>query len=197
MTLRPLTLCTLLLVGLAAAGGISQAHNDTHSSDYRSMEHKIDYLQKNAARSKGDPEPTNITEVEANAYFNEGGVKLPKGVSHVHLTAQPGAIDGTAKVDFDAITASKRSSNPLLSLFSGVHDVHIVAQAVGTAGVGTVKVQTVSLDGIEVPQMALEFFAQRYLTPKYPNVGVTSTFKLPLRIDSATVDTGKVRLIQK
>jgi hypothetical protein len=161
------------------------------------MQQKIAYLQKNAAKTHPDPKSTEITEDEANAYFNEGGVKLPKGVSQVHLAAQPAVIDGHAKVDFDAITQSKRSSNPLLSLFSGVHDVHVIAQAMGTGGTGTVKVQSVSLDGLEVPEIALEFFAQRYLTPKYPNVGVTSTFKLPMRIDTAIVDTGKVRLIQR
>ena len=40
--------------------------------------------------------------------------------------------------------------------------------------------------------MLLQLFVQHFLTPKYPNVGITSTFKLPLRIDSAVVDTGRV-----
>jgi hypothetical protein len=161
------------------------------------MQRKVAYLQQNAAKAHPDTRPTEITQDEANAYFNEGGVKLPKGVSQVHLTAQPAVIDGQAKVDFDAITASKRSSNPLLSVFTGVHDVRVVAQAMATAGTGTITVQSVYLDGLEVPRLALEFFAQRYLTPKYPNVGVTSNFKLPLRIDTAIVDTGNVRLTQK
>ena len=161
------------------------------------MQGKIAHLQQNAEKKPPDPQPTEISEGEANAYFNEGGVKLPKGVSEVHLQAQPGVIDGHAKVDFDAITASKRASNPLLSLFTGIHDVHLIAQAVGTNGTGTIKVQSVFLDGLEVPQMLLELFAQRYLTPRYPNVGVTSTFKLPMHIDTATVEAGKVRLTQK
>ena len=67
----------------------------------------------------------------------------------------------------------------------------------GTNGTGTITVQSVYLDSIEVPQMALEFFVDRYLKPRYPNVGVTSTFKLPLRIDSAIVEAGRVRLVQK
>jgi hypothetical protein len=53
------------------------------------------------------------------------------------------------------------------------------------------------LDGSEVPRWALEFFVQHYITPKYPNVGMTTTFKLPLRIESAVVDTGRVRLVQR
>ncbi len=66
-----------------------------------------------------------------------------------------------------------------------------------SAGTGTIRVQSAYLDGIELPQMALQFFAQHYITPKYPNVGVTSIFKLPLRIDSAIVEAGAVRLVQK
>ncbi len=61
------------------------------------MEQKIAYLKQNAAKSHPDPKPTEITEHEANAYFNEGGVKLPKGVSHVRLAATPGMIDGHAQ----------------------------------------------------------------------------------------------------
>jgi hypothetical protein len=170
---------------------------DNHSPEFRRMQQKIECLRHNAAKSKPDLSPTDLTEREANAYFNEGGVKLPKGVSKVHLTSQPGVIDGHAQVDFETIMEGKGSTNPLLSLFSGAHDVHIVAQAAGTAGRGTIRVQSAYLDGIELPQMALQFFAQHYITPKYPNVGVTSTFKLPLRIGSAVVEAGRVELIQK
>ena len=73
----------------------------------------------------------------------------------------------------------------------------MVAQASGANGTGTIHAQSVSLDGIEVPQMLLQLFVQHFLTPKYPNVGITSTFKLPLRIDSAVVESGQVRLAQK
>ncbi len=57
--------------------------------------------------------------------------------------------------------------------------------------------QKVELDNIEIPQMLLQLFVDRYLKSKYPNVGLTSTFKLPLRIDTATVDTGNVALVQR
>jgi len=161
------------------------------------MEQKIAYLQKNAARPNPDPKPTEITQDEANAYFAEGGVKLPKGVTSLKLTASPGTLDALAKVDFDVITQKARSANPLLSIFTGVHDVHAIAQASGARGTGTITVQHLYLDNIEVPQLALQFFVDRYIKTKYPNVGLTSTFKLPLRIDSATVENGEVAVVQK
>jgi hypothetical protein len=185
----------LLLYAILSAAQLPQ--HDNHGPEFRAMQQKLEYLRHNAAKPKPDPKPTFLTEREANAYFSEGGVKLPKGVSNVRLTSQPGVLDAHAQVDFEAIMQGKGSTNPLLELFSGAHDVHVVTQAWGSAGTGTIRVQSAYLDGIEVPQMALQFFAQRYITPKYPHVGVTSTFKLPLRIDSAVVEAGRVELVQK
>ena len=161
------------------------------------MEQKIAHLKQNTAREHPDSRPTEITQDEANAYFAEGGVKMPKGVTDLKLTATPGTIDGNSKIDFDAITEKARSKNPLLAVFTGVHDVHVVAQASGSHGTGTITVQLVELDGIEIPQFVLQLFVDRYLKSKYPNVGLTSTFKLPLRIDTATVESSRVVLVQK
>jgi hypothetical protein len=184
----------LLLLAAALLAAQNQAQ---HSAAYRSMEQKVAHLKQNAAREHPDSKPTEITQDEANAYFAEGGVKMPKGVSGLNLTATPGTLDGHAKVDFDAVTEKARSSNPLLAVFTGMHDIHIVAQASGTHGTGTISVQKVELDSIEIPQMMLQLFVDRYLKSKYPNVGLTSTFKLPLRIDTAAVENGRVALVQK
>ena len=140
---------------------------------------KLAFLKQNAAKPHPDPKPIELTEREANAYFNEGGVKLPKGVSNLRLTSQPGVIDGHAQVDFEKIMEGKGSTNPLLSLFSGVHDVHIVAQAAGAAGTGTIRTQSASLDGIEVPQVLLQYFAQHYITPKYPTLASPAPSSYP------------------
>ncbi len=195
--MKRLTVLLPIMLAISLGAPFCPAFGQGGAVDFRSMEHKIAYLKANAAKSHPDPRPTEITESEANAFFNEGGVKLPKGVSNVHLTAQPGVIDGHAHVNFEEIMQGHNPNNPLASLFSGSHDIHVVAQAAGTNGIASIKAQSVELDGVAVPQWALEFFVQHYLTPRYPNVGITSTFKLPLRIDSAVVETDKVKLVQK
>jgi hypothetical protein len=191
------SLRSIIFFALLATTLLSAQNTGQHSAAYRSMEQKIAYLKQNAAREHPDPKPTEITQDEANAYFAEGGVKMPKGVTALKLAAQPGTLDGHAQVDFDTITQKARSSNPLLAVFTGVHDVHMIAQASGSNGTGTITVQHVYLDDVEIPQMILQFFVDRYLKSKYPNVGLTTTFKLPLRIDSAAVESGKVALVQK
>ena len=53
------------------------------------------------------------------------------------------------------------------------------------------------IDGFSVPRMALEYFVSKYITPKYPNVGIDSQFQLPNKIDMATVGYHKVTVTQK
>lgn len=162
-----------------------------------SAERKLQHIRQNAKRTPPDQTPTVLTEREINAYLNSGRVTLPKGVQHVNLTGSNGRIDGTARVDFDAITASRRSANPLLALFSGVHEVHATARADASGGQGHVEIQSVDIDGTTVPRIALEFFMEHYITPKYSNVGMDSTFALAERIDTATIGNHQLTVTQK
>ena len=102
-----------------------------------------------------------------------------------------------ARIDFDVLTQNSTSSNPLLSLFSGVHDVRVIADASAQHGTATVTAQSVEIDGISIPRAALEYFVRKYLTSRFPNVGMTSHFKLPSRVDSAKVDSAKVIVYQR
>ena len=132
-----------------------------------------------------------------NAWFREGGYKLPQGVEKVIFHSQPDAIIADATVDFDAVKQGKRNLNPLLSMFSGVHEVQVTAAASAQNGQGHVVIQAVSIDGVEVPHLALELFVNKYVTPKYPNVGLDNQFAAPDRIDSATVGNDNALLSQK
>jgi hypothetical protein len=106
-------------------------------------------------------------------------------------------ITANSRVDFDQLRAGAHSSNPLLLIFSGVHDVLVVAHAHGRGGQGFVQVDSVSLDGVEIPRFVLQLFADKYLHPKYPKVGLESQFTLPDKIDSASVGVHKLTVIQK
>jgi hypothetical protein len=175
----------------------SQTKSSSNSSQVASVERKVQHLQSNGAQAHPDPGPTEFTEQEINAYFASGNVSLPGGVQSVVFQEQPGVIVGTARVDFDRIKAGKNSYNPLLSVFSGLHDVVVTAPAYGANRQGVVHVDSVSIDGVEVPRFVLELFVEKYLKPKYPNIGIDSRFALPARVDAATIGLHKVILIQK
>jgi hypothetical protein len=161
------------------------------------MERKIEHIETNAQARHPDSTPTVMTEDEVNAYLNSGAVQLPKGVQRVHLEGMPGVVTANTQVDFDQITQGSRSMNPLLMLFSGVHDVQVAAHAHGERGQGYVHVDRVTIDNVEVPQAALQFFIDHYIKPKHPEIGIDTRFQMPDRIDTAVVGPHRVTIVQK
>lgn len=203
IVLTLMLVCGIVYLGrqqlsLAEQGGTT-AH-PTLQSGHRladSMQRKIDHINQNAQRNPPDQTPTIMTEEEVNDYLASGAVQLPVGVKKVVLQGQEGVIDATVNVDFDEIRAGQRSSNPLLAMFSGRHDVRVIADAAGSGGQGKVHVRNVTMDAVDIPRIALEYFVQKYVTSKYPNVGLDSQFQLPARIDLATVGYHKLTVTQK
>lgn len=161
-------------------------------------ERKMAHLTQNAIKPRPDSTPTEFSELEINSYLNSGQVELPKGVSQPRMTGSNNHVTANARVDFDAYTNGGNGGfNPLMQLFSGTHDVVVEAQAVGIRSEGRVHVDSVSIDGITVPKTALEYFVNKYIKPKYPELGIDSTFDLPGRVDSAVVGDHKLTVVQK
>lgn len=158
---------------------------------------KLQHIESNAELPHPDRTPTQFSDQEINAYFASGDVALPAGIQSVTFRGEPGVVTASCRVDFDQVEAGQRSANPLLALFSGVHDVIVVANARGTGGVGLVNMQSVSLDGVEIPRFILELFVEKFLQPKYPDLGLDSRFQLPQKIDAAVVGVGDLTIIQK
>ncbi len=177
-----------------------QQSSSPRSSGHRladSMQTKLDHIQENGEQANPDQAPTVITEEEVNDYIAAGRITLPQGVKKLKLEGRTGVVTAFLNVNFDEIRAGQNSSNPLLSVFSGQHDVRVEADAAGSGREGRVHVREVTIDGFSVPRMALEYFVSKYITPKYPNVGIDSQFKLPNKIDMATVGYHKLTVTQK
>ena len=188
-----------IVIALAPDTGKPPAYAQPgHSEAYASAARKIAWLAENGRAPQPSTQPTVLTAAEWNAYINEGGVKLPDGVSNVRLSSQPAVIHGDAEVDFDRLTANRSRNNPLLALFTGKHHVTCTAQAAVVNGVGTVRVQSVAFDGTEVPVFLLQLFSDRFLRPKYGNaIGMDSTFRLHNRINTAILGTNQVTITQR
>ena len=177
-----------------------QSSSQPASSGHRladSMETKLDHIQQNGQKAQPDQAPTVMTEEEVNDYIAADRIVLPQGVKKLRMEGRTGVVTAFLNVDFDEIRAGQKSSNPLLSVFSGRHDVRVEGDAAGSGGQGKVHVREVSIDGFNVPNVALEYFVNKYITPKYPNVGSDSQFRLPNRIDLATVGYHKLTVTQK
>ena len=179
------------------AASLFSAAASSNTRDVASMQRKLEHVETNGRSSHPNPAPTVFTEAEVNAYLASDEVKMPAGVESVSLQGDAGVVTGNAHVDFDRIREGIHSSNPLLSIFSGVHDVVVVVDAHGENRTGYVHVDSVSLDGIEVPRFVLQMFVEKFLTPKYPEIGLDSQFALPDRIDSASVGEHELTILQK
>jgi hypothetical protein len=166
-------------------------------SDLASMEGKLAHIQANSEASPVESSPTEFSEQEINRYMASGRVHLPEGVLGVKFHGEPGVITATAHVDFDQLKTGRSSLNPLLSVFNGIHDMVVVAHAQGGGHEGLVRVDTVTLDGVEIPRFVLESFVEKFLQPKYPYVGLDSRFSLKEKIDTATVGEQKLTVTQK
>lgn len=191
-------LCWLVALALLAATQTKPAATDKQSALLADQAaKKLAHVQRNGTLAKPDQSPTVLTQEELNAYFAEGRVKLPKGVKNLRFLAEPGVITANTEVDFDQVRAGQSSSNPLLSVFTGVHDVQGVAHGSGSGGVGRVQIESIAIDGVKVPRFALEMFVDKFIRPKYPQVGVDSQFKMPARVDVAVVGDKTLTLTQK
>ena len=162
-----------------------------------SMESKLRHVEKNRVQAHPDPTPTEFAESEINAYFASGRMDLPAGVESIRLQSEPGVVTADTRVDFDRLKGGTSSFNPLLTIFTGIHDVVVIAHAHGAGGEGFVHVDSVSFDGVEIPRFALQLFVEKYLQPQYPDVSLDSRFQLPDRIESATVGEHKLAVVQK
>jgi len=192
MCSRLITGPVILVLASSLAGAQPQASTLSHSAQT-----KLDYLASNAARQHPDPKPTELSQEEINAYFASGAVKLPAGVQSLRTALHSDRILGTATVDFDKVRAGRNQNNPLLSMFSGVHQVLVDANAEGAEAHGTINVNSVAVDGIPIPRIALQLFVDKYIKPKYPNIGLETRFALPERIYDAKISEGMVTLTQR
>ncbi|HEY6181343.1 MAG TPA: hypothetical protein VIW67_03805 [Terriglobales bacterium] len=186
-------LVTMTAVGLSLAWSKPVSNAEAAANAQR----KVDHIEANGKLAQPDPKPTEFTEQEINAYIASGKIQLPEGAQSVHLVGIDGTVTGTSRVDFDKVKGAGRSSNPLLSMFSGVHDVEVQAHAHGSGGTGIIHVDSVMLDGAEIPHFLLELFVEKYLKTKYPEVGMDTRVALPDKIDSATIGNHILTVVQK
>jgi hypothetical protein len=163
------------------------------------FEQKVAHIKENAKQAEPDPRPTNFSQEEINAYFSERRLpKMPEGVKSVRFELSADSVTAYTTVDFDELRRERKSSNPLLALFTGQHDTVVVAHTQPTSpGRVHVTVESVEIDGISVPKMALELFIDKWVKPKYPNVGLDNEYTLPARISSAQIRPQLGVIVQK
>jgi len=134
-----------------------------------------------------------ISETEANSYLRyEMASDLPPGVSKARVRFQPGRPQGFAEVNFDKIKeASKTPPNYLVDyILRGVHTVGVDGTLYGSGGSGQFHLESVTLDGMAMPRVVVDYLIDHYLKAHYPDISVDRPFPLPYSIDKVSVEAG-------
>jgi hypothetical protein len=194
--LSVIVVAVALLASSASDAAKRTFKNDQAAAD--SFQTKIDFIKANAASSKPSQKPTVFSQEEINAYFAERRLNMPEGVKSVVFDLRENEVTARTRVDFEQIRKSRQSMNPLLAIFDGEHDCEVTAYAEPAgAGMVHVRVESVEIDGVTVPKMALRMFVEKYVNPKYPNVGLDNDYRLPAHIESAVIDLDEGTIIQR
>ncbi|MBI4443341.1 MAG: hypothetical protein HY649_08205 [Acidobacteria bacterium] len=141
-----------------------------------------------------------ITEAEANSYLHyQIAPQFPAGLSNVRLKFQPDRLQGSAEVDFDQLGKSlRRPPNPFLDfLFQGVRMLEVAGDFYSSEGMGQFHLETVSLDGVILPPVVVDFLIESYLKARFPNVAIDQPFPLPYSLEKVTVEGESCLLIGK
>ena len=185
-----------LLASSASGAAKRKFKSDQAAAD--SFQKKIDFIKSNAASSSPSQKPIVFSQEEINAYFAERRLNIPEGVKSVVFDLRENEVTARTRVDFEQIRKSRQNTNPLLAIFDGEHDCEVTAYAEPAgAGMVHVRVESLEIDGVTVPKVALRMFIEKYVNPKYPNVAIDNDYRLPARIDLAVIAPEQGTIIQK
>lgn len=190
-----LLLAGVLAMAAAPAGQAPQltpAASDAAAAKFRRIEE--------AAVRRESFGSIRVTQTEINSYVHFGLEPVfPPGISKIMFDLQPGRTHGTAEVDFDKLKGSfKTPPNPLVALFlHGVHTIGGEGTLAAQNGLGEFHLETVTLDGITLPDAVVEYLIEHYLRAHFPDAALDRPFPLGFSIDKLIVESGSVLLVSR
>ena len=106
-------------------------------------------------------------------------------------SASPGVIAADTKITLPAGS----TGNALVdALVSGTHNLHIGGKLAAAKGIGKFDLQSVSVDGIPVPNILIDTLIQKYAKPKYPDVDLKEPFEMPWGIQAIDIGQHKATI---
>jgi hypothetical protein len=139
---------------------------------------------------------TEFSETEVNSYLAyEMQPNYPAEISGIQVRFLPSRILGTAVVDFDKAKANRPSPGGMTDyLFWGTHTVAAEGTFSAVDGVGHFDLESVSLDGVTLPQTMVDLLIETFLKPRYPRLALDAPFLLPNSVDRVQVMRGSIQV---
>ncbi|OFV95200.1 MAG: hypothetical protein A3F68_02460 [Acidobacteria bacterium RIFCSPLOWO2_12_FULL_54_10] len=167
--------------------GISQAAAQSAAS-------KFQLIQNNTASSP-QFQTIRVAEDEVNSYLHfQLTSAYPPGVSKIRMQFSNGRPVGFARVDFDQLMNSMKDPPNLIIryLLAGVHSVAAEGAFASNQGVARFQLEQVTLDGVELPDFAIQYLMDRYVRKRYPNADISKPFQLPFSLKKVIVEDREV-----
>ena len=155
-----------------------------------SLEAKINTIKKaDADKKRHERARMDITEAELESYVMVYLRKdIPIQIESVRAHLTPGVVAADTRLTIPAGT----TGNTLVdALVTGTHNLLISGKLMTANGEGKFDIQSLSVDGIPVPNILIDALIRKYAKPKYPDVDLKEPFDLPWGIQSIDIGQGK------
>jgi len=171
-------------VGSASAG----AQNAERSA--AGLQAKLDAIKKaDADKKRTEQAKLDISEAELESYVMVYLRKdIPVQIESIRAHLTPGVIAADTRL---TIPAGSTGNALVDALVSGTHNMYISGKLTAAKGEGKFDLQSVSVDGIPVPNILIDTLLRKYAKPRYPDVDLKEPFDLPWGIEAIDVGQGK------
>ncbi len=171
-------------VGSVSAG----AQNAERSA--ASLQSKINTIKKaDADKKRHEQSRLEITEAELESYVMVYLRKdIPVQIESIRAQLTPGVIAADTRL---TIPAGSTGNVLVDALVSGTHNIFVSGKMTAAKGEGKFDLQSVSVDGIPVPNILIDTLIRKYAKPKYPDVDLKEPFDLPWGIEAIDIGQGK------
>jgi hypothetical protein len=155
-----------------------------------SLKSKIDTIKKaDADKKRREQSRMEISEPELESYvmvYLRKDIPIQIDSIRAHLT--PGVVAADTRLTLPAGT----TGNVLVdALVTGTHDIFVSGKMTASRGEGKFDLQSVTVDGIPVPNILIDALIRKYAKPKYPDVDLKEPFDLPWGIEAIDIGQGK------
>lgn len=165
-----------------------------------SLEGKIQELRNPQTNPHAAPGSMEITEAEVNAYFKHRGPEvIIDAVSDVRFTFLPGRVKGSAVADFTELKQTQQGekessfSGWLMGTMEGKRKVEYSLTLESDQGKARVKIESVTIEGINLPLILVDFMVNRFLEKQF-GLSLDNSMPLPFRIRKVTAEFGRLLL---
>jgi hypothetical protein len=172
-------------VGSASSAGAQSAERSASS-----LQTKINTIKKaNADKKRREQSMLDISEAELESYVMVYLRKdIPVQIESIRVKLTPGVIAADTRL---TIPAGSTGNALVDALVSGTHNMYINGKMTAAKGEGKFDLQSLSIDGIPVPNILIDTLIRKYAKPKYPNVDLKEPFDLPWGIEDIEIGQGK------